>query len=106
MSGKKSGSVTPNTPDPKLSKKCDPLTKWAARAIFLFMTLATFSWLDTIKVNILVSPPPKKKAFFASRASAEIYTFLLRIDGTSLIRSICTSSSCPRSPHRPTTQRA
>jgi hypothetical protein len=106
MSGKKSGSVTPNTPDPKLSKKCDPLTKWAARAIFLFMTLATFSWLDTIKVKH--SRFPKKKTTFLlfSRASAEIYTFLLRIDGTSLIRSICTSSSCPRSPHRPTTQRA
>lgn len=30
--------------------KSDPLTKWATRAIVLFITLATFSWLDTIKV--------------------------------------------------------
>ena len=66
MSGKKSGSVTPNTPDPKLSQKCDPLTKWAARAIFLFMTLATFSWLDTIKVKTL-SLFPIKNILFSPR---------------------------------------
>jgi hypothetical protein len=32
-------------------QKSDPLTKWATRAILLFITLATFSWLDTIKVT-------------------------------------------------------
>jgi len=33
----------------------DPLTKWVTRAIYLLITLATFSWLDTIKVGNLFS---------------------------------------------------
>jgi len=57
MSGKKAGSAIPSTPDPESSQKCDPLTKWATRAIFLFMTLATFSWLDTIKDRWYVFDP-------------------------------------------------
>jgi hypothetical protein len=47
-------SVTPNASVPDKSDtaaKCDPLTKWATRAIFLLITLASFSWLDTIKVS-------------------------------------------------------
>lgn len=51
-------SVTPNASVPDKSDtaaKCDPLTKWATRAIFLLITLASFSWLDTIKVSF---PPP------------------------------------------------
>jgi len=57
MTEKKSGSATPSTPDPKISQKCDPLTRWAARAILLLMTLATFSWLDTIKDRWYVFDP-------------------------------------------------
>jgi C-8 sterol isomerase len=30
--------------------KKDPLTKWVTRTIYLLITLATFSWLDMIKV--------------------------------------------------------
>ncbi|KAI0000850.1 C-8 sterol isomerase [Russula vinacea] len=37
--------------------KSDPLTKWATRAIVLFITLATFSWLDTIKDRWYVFDP-------------------------------------------------
>jgi hypothetical protein len=46
-------SVTPNASGPdqsNIAARSDPLTKWAMRAIFLFITLASFSWLDTIKV--------------------------------------------------------
>ncbi|KAF8483841.1 C-8 sterol isomerase [Russula ochroleuca] len=38
-------------------QKSDPLTKWATRAILLFITLATFSWLDTIKDRWYVFDP-------------------------------------------------
>jgi len=52
MFGTKSGSATPSDPGQNIAAaaKSDPLTKWATRAIFLLLTLATFSWLDTIKV--------------------------------------------------------
>ncbi|KAH9050894.1 ERG2/sigma1 receptor-like protein [Lactarius deliciosus] len=37
--------------------KSDPFTKWAIRALVLFVTLATFSWLDTIKDRWYVFDP-------------------------------------------------
>ncbi|KAH9976239.1 ERG2/sigma1 receptor-like protein [Lactifluus volemus] len=52
MASTKSGPAHQNPSDQCTSpkkKKPDPLTKWATRALVLFITLATFSWLDTIK---------------------------------------------------------
>lgn len=51
MASAKSASPTASRPDQNnIRPKSDPLTKWVARAIYLLITLATFSWLDTIKV--------------------------------------------------------
>jgi C-8 sterol isomerase len=57
MTGKKTESTPPPVPGQYDSQKRDPLTKWATRAIFLLLTLATFSWLDTIKVRSHPSKP-------------------------------------------------
>ncbi|KAI0002135.1 C-8 sterol isomerase [Russula compacta] len=57
MTSTKSESTPPNAPGQDTSKKCDPLTRWATRAIFLLVTLATFSWLDTIKDRWYVFDP-------------------------------------------------
>jgi len=57
MATVKSGSVPPNVPSQNTTQKGDPLTKWATRAIFLLITLATFSWLDTIKDRWYVFDP-------------------------------------------------
>jgi hypothetical protein len=55
MAGTKSVTPAASRPDQSnAAPKCDPLTKWATRAIFMFMALATFSWLDTIKVSFLL----------------------------------------------------
>jgi C-8 sterol isomerase len=52
MAGTKSVTPAASRPDQNsTAPKSDSLTKWATRAIFLFITLATFSWLDTIKVS-------------------------------------------------------
>jgi hypothetical protein len=51
MAGTKAVTLAASTPDQSnVTAKCDPLTKWATGAILLFITLATFNWLDTIKV--------------------------------------------------------
>jgi len=56
----KATSPTASRPDNKgniATTKGDPLTKWVARAIYLLITLATFSWLDTIKDRWYVFDP-------------------------------------------------
>ena len=58
MAGTKSGAPNASGPDQNdIAGKSDPLTKWAMRAILLFITLASFSWLDTIKVSFPPSLP-------------------------------------------------
>jgi len=58
MAGTKSGSTPPNSSGQSIcQKKYDPLTKWATRAFVLLLTLATFSWLDTIKDRWYVFDP-------------------------------------------------
>ena len=48
----KLSSVSQNS---SISSKSDPFTKWVTRALVLLITLATFSWLDTIKVRALIA---------------------------------------------------
>jgi C-8 sterol isomerase len=52
MGDTKLASPSASRPDQKnnIGPKRDPLTKWVTRIIYLLITLATFSWLDTIKV--------------------------------------------------------
>lgn len=59
MGGTKLASPTASRPDQKIDicSKSDPLTKWAIRTIYLLITLATFSWLDTIKDRWYVFDP-------------------------------------------------
>ena len=42
-------------PQNSISPKSDPFTKWVTRALVLLITLASFSWLDTIKVPLFVT---------------------------------------------------
>ena len=87
-----SGSPSSYIPPPK----SDPFTKWATRALVLLVTLASFSWLDTIKVRPLASA-------FLRTAPTDIYD---RTDGMSSTRSTCMNSNSPPSPPRPTTRQA
>ncbi|KAI9441713.1 ERG2/sigma1 receptor-like protein [Lactarius indigo] len=48
----KSSTVSQSAPPKK-----DPFTKWVTRALVLLVTLATFSWLDTIKDRWYVFDP-------------------------------------------------
>jgi C-8 sterol isomerase len=69
MANTKLASPSASRPDQSnTGPKKDPLTKWVTRTIYLLIALATFSWLDTIKVAFthtlslsckrLTNPPP------------------------------------------------
>ncbi len=99
MTSTKSGSPNVSRLDQNnIAKRNDPLSKWVTRAIYLLITLATFSWLDTIKVGNLFH------LFTLSQAVNPVLS--PRIDGTYSTQSISTSCSSPHSPHRPTTPQA
>ncbi|KAH9036192.1 ERG2/sigma1 receptor-like protein [Lactarius hengduanensis] len=50
--------TTKSSPVPQsIPPKSDPFTKWVTRALVLLVTLATFSWLDTIKDRWYVFDP-------------------------------------------------
>ncbi|KAF8504813.1 C-8 sterol isomerase [Russula emetica] len=58
MANTKLASPSASRPDQNnIGPKSDPLTKWATRIIYLLITLATFSWLDTIKDRWYVFDP-------------------------------------------------
>ena len=96
---KSASSPSASRPDQNnIVPKSDPLTTWVTRIIYLLITLATFSWLDTIKVSCIYTHTHTR------RRLTQILT--PRIDGMFSTQFISTSCSSPRSPHRPTTHQA